>query len=183
MKKLAEAMRAGKKRCTLCGEVKQLDAYHSSINTKDGKQSRCKACKLRTNLAWRNANKGKVAKSKKNYAFRNWEAIRKHRREYMATRKVEAAEYRRRWNLSKRYRITIDQFTELLESQEGKCAVCGTRDGRQVVDHDHDTGKVRGILCVRCNVSIGGLGDTVNGLMRAVRYLEKASKSNAGDSV
>jgi hypothetical protein len=97
----------------------------------------------------------------------------------MAGRKVEATEYRRRWNLAKRYGITIDQFTEMLDSQGGRCAVCGAEGGRQVVDHDHETGMVRGILCVRCNVSIGGLGDSVEGLMLAVRYLEKANENGS----
>lgn len=179
MTKLADAIRHGEKACAGCGNVKSLDDYHASVNTIDGKQSRCKACKLDANRAWRKANKGKVSKCKRNYAVRNWAAIRKYQQDYMSTRKVEAAEYRRRWNLSKRYGITVDCFAEMLDSQGGACAVCGKTGSRQVVDHDHATGKVRGILCVRCNVSIGGLGDNVEGLLRAIRYLEKA---NASDS-
>jgi hypothetical protein len=179
MTQLSDDTRSGEKRCSKCCQFKSLDDYHSSIGSSDGRQARCKPCKLEANRVWRQANKGKVAKSKKNYAFRNWEAIRKHRREYMAGRKVEATEYRRRWNLAKRYGITIDQFTEMLDSQGGRCAVCGAEGGRQVVDHDHETGMVRGILCVRCNVSIGGLGDSVEGLMLAVRYLEKANENGS----
>lgn len=171
------------KQCTMCGEVKRLDDYHSSIATPDGKQSRCKVCKLKANKKWRDSNRGKVALAKKNYAIRNWEAIREHRRRYMASRKVEASEYRRRWNLAKRYGLTIDQFTEILDSQGGCCAVCGAKEVRQVVDHDHETGMVRGILCVRCNVSIGGLGDTVDGVMRALKYLEKANEKHNSRSV
>ena len=183
MTKLANAVRSGEKACAGCGEIKPLDGYHASVNTIDGRQSRCKACKLIANRAWREANKGKVSQSKRSYVSRNWTAIRKHQQEYMSTKKVEAAEYRRRWNLSKRYGITVDRFAEILDSQGGACAVCRRTKGRQVVDHDHVTGKVRGILCVRCNVSIGGLGDNVEGLMRAICYLEKANEFDARRAV
>lgn len=176
MTKLSEALASGEKQCTGCGKVKPLDSYHSSIGTADGRQSRCKECKLAGNLAWRKANKNKVAESKRGYAIRNREAMRKYQKEYRALRGAEAAEYRRRWNLATRYSLTIEDFTRLLESQGGCCAVCGRKGGRQVVDHDHDTGEVRGILCVRCNVAIGSLGDSVEGLMRAVRYLSGESK-------
>jgi hypothetical protein len=183
MQKLINAMKSGEKCCTFCRKVKPLNDYHASINTADGRQARCRVCKLNDNRAWREANKGKVSQCKRNYAVRNWAAIRKRQKEYMSTRKVEAAEYRRRWNLSKRYGITVDRFTEMLDSQGGACAVCGKTQGRQVVDHDHVTGKVRGILCVRCNVSIGGLGDNAEGLMRAICYLEKANELDARRAV
>lgn len=73
------------------------------------------------------------------------------------------------------YGITLAQRDELLAQQNGCCACCGTsnfgsRDPH--VDHDHKTGRIRGILCVTCNVGIGGLGDNVPGLKRALVYLE-----------
>lgn len=164
------------KACRKCGEVKPLESYHASINTKDGRYARCKPCVLAANAAWRSANKGKVAEGKKRYALRNWKAIREHQKAYMATRKVEAAEYRRRWNLAKRYGITMEQYADLWERQGGGCAVCSRKDGRLVVDHDHDTGTVRGILCQRCNVCLGGFGDNLDGVMRVVRYLSGGAK-------
>lgn len=163
------------KECRKCGEVKTLESYHNSVNTKDGRYAMCKQCVCAKNTAWRNANKGKVAECKKRYALRNWEAIRKHQREYMATRKVEAAEYRRRWNLAKRYGITMEQYADMFDAQGGVCAVCRQARNRMVVDHDHVTGRVRGILCQRCNVCLGGLGDNLDGVMKAVRYLSGSS--------
>ena len=66
----------------------------------------------------------------------------------------------------------------MLLSQGGQCAVCGVTLttgkgwGTQThIDHDHVSGKIRGLLCARCNTSIGRLGDSVDGLMRAVEYL------------
>lgn len=62
-------------------------------------------------------------------------------------------EYRRAWNLARRYRITIEDYERLLESQGGVCAICKTppRSYRLAVDHCHDSGAVRGLLCVSCN--------------------------------
>jgi len=64
-------------------------------------------------------------------------------------------------------------FTE----QKSKCACCGIHQNeltnRFAVDHDHDTGLIRGLLCHICNTGIGKLGDNIEGLMRALNYLEK----------
>lgn len=81
------------------------------------------------------------------------------------------------------YGITQEEFDALLESQGGVCAICGglppTHDhaaiGQWNVDHDHDTGVVRGILCSACNIGIGKLGDSVERLEAAISYLRRAA--------
>lgn len=56
------------------------------------------------------------------------------------------------------------------------CECCGRKPKRALhLDHDHETGKFRGWLCNTCNTGIGGLGDTIAGLLRAMRYLRRAS--------
>lgn len=59
---------------------------------------------------------------------------------------------KRKWNLSAHYRITPDEFDALFAKQNGKCAICGVAPQRPVVDHDHETKKIRGILCHGCNI-------------------------------
>lgn len=84
----------------------------------------------------------------------------------------------RGWRLRKHYGITIADRNALLIAQENRCAACRTdtpgKHGWQT-DHDHKTGKVRGILCVRCNTTIGRLGDTAESvrvaLLDFLRYL------------
>lgn len=72
----------------------------------------------------------------------------------------------------KKYNLTTLEFRRLEEEQGGKCRVCGvTPQYRLCVDHRHDTGKVRGLLCRTCNKAIGQLGDTLEGVKKAYDYL------------
>ncbi len=86
--------------------------------------------------------------------------------------------FARRWTkLKHKYGITVDQYDQLLAEQGGGCAICGVagpeaaRWGVLVVDHDHETGKVRGLLCSNCNCAIGLLGDSPELLTKAAGYL------------
>lgn len=78
--------------------------------------------------------------------------------------------------MRKQYGISTEQFAELLEFQGGGCAICAKPieniRRRMNIDHDHETNKVRGILCTGCNTGIGHLGDNTEGLKRALYYLE-----------
>lgn len=66
----------------------------------------------------------------------------------------------------------------MFESQNGLCAICQGRPAT-VTDHDHTTKNVRGLLCVWCNTGIGMLGDCVDGLERALAYLQLAAQKRA----
>jgi hypothetical protein len=84
-----------------------------------------------------------------------------------------ASRHRARYRDGGRYRahgITEADYDQMLEAQGGVCAVCEARPPAHI-DHDHDTGAVRGLLCHSCNTAIGALGDNLAGLQRAVDYL------------
>lgn len=74
-----------------------------------------------------------------------------------------------------RYGISPEDQRSLLDSQGGGCALCsrvvGVPDSPACIDHDHNTGSVRGILCRQCNSALGTLGDSVEGLRNALAYL------------
>lgn len=80
----------------------------------------------------------------------------------------------RRAALKYNYGITIDQYNAMLAAQGGGCALCGAEPKRRPldVDHCHETGKVRGLLCNKCNTSLGRLGDTLESILKIVSYLE-----------
>jgi len=88
--------------------------------------------------------------------------------------------------LKKKFGITFAEYKKIFEIQDGICAICGKKetkvqrrrkDGIEIidslnVDHDHETGKVRGLLCFRCNTGIGKLYDNPDLLRKAADYLE-----------
>ena len=75
------------------------------------------------------------------------------------------------------YGITLDDFHAMLDQQSGLCALCGRpprkREKRLRVDHDHTTGKVRGLLCNACNSALGLLQDSPDLLRKAADYIER----------
>jgi hypothetical protein len=78
--------------------------------------------------------------------------------------------------MRKQYGISTQQFEELLEFQGSGCAICAKPieniRRRMNIDHDHKSDIVRGILCTGCNTGLGHLGDDIEGLKRALYYLE-----------
>ena len=91
------------------------------------------------------------------------------------TRKQQA---RASW-LKKKYNLTLDDYNYLVVTQSDRCAICLTDDkgrhGNWCVDHNHQTGEVRGLLCDPCNTGLGKFEDDADNLTSASKYLE-ASK-------
>lgn len=88
-------------------------------------------------------------------------------------------EINRRRSLRDNYGITQEHYSSLLISQDGKCAICGSdKPGGPckrnfMVDHNHSTGKVRGLLCGKCNFIIGLAGEQETILLSAISYLRR----------
>jgi len=85
-----------------------------------------------------------------------------------------------RTNPKEMYGLTAEQYQQLLHQQNGKCAICnGCVNSSRIkhtelcIDHCHETGVVRGLLCSRCNLGIGNFGDRLDLIKSAVKYLEK----------
>ena len=84
--------------------------------------------------------------------------------------------------LKKKYGITLDDWLHIFEEQGGRCAICRDKGEKEIsdkyrkkgmlaVDHCHTTGKVRGLLCRKCNMAIGGLKDDLTIIQRAYDYI------------
>lgn len=73
--------------------------------------------------------------------------------------------------------MTIEDYDNLCIEQDYKCAICNTsevgRRTRWLVDHDHTTGRVRGLLCHNCNVLLGHARDDISILSKAIEYLKE----------
>jgi hypothetical protein len=88
--------------------------------------------------------------------------------------KEKSKENSRKRKLVKVFGISSETYNALFDSQNGLCAICGKSSTKRLaVDHNHTTGKVRGLLCHRCNTSLGLLDEDLNSIKKMLEYLEK----------
>jgi Recombination endonuclease VII len=92
---------------------------------------------------------------------------------YKSTRDCVQCLLRRRltYDMPRQYGITLEEYNVILSAQNGACAICKTRMTTPCVDHDHNTGRVRGLLCSECNKAIGFLKDDPDRCLNAATYL------------
>lgn len=128
------------------------------------------------------------------YRERHPERVRAYEAQYRADNRDVVIERTKRWRLAnpetyrtgklrqrlKRFGLTLEQFNALVEQQGGVCAICknpemwNRKDVKRLsVDHCHATGRVRGLLCNRCNRAIGLLGDNDRLCVAAAEYLRR----------
>jgi hypothetical protein len=123
---------------------------------------------------WRRKNPDYMKGYMKRYRAENLERLQAEDRERGKLR--EPAKRRREW-LKEKYGITVEQYLDMAEAQQQTCPLCErvcakseSRESGLHVDHDHVTGKVRGLLCGRCNKLLGKLGDSLEG---AERFMDR----------
>lgn len=94
---------------------------------------------------------------------------------------IRYREKRRAWDREKNYGLSSSQYQAMLDDQGGVCAICGKPSDRihkgvrvdLYVDHNHETGKVRGLLCEGCNSGIGYFRESADNLRKAIDYLAR----------
>jgi hypothetical protein len=140
-----------KKECTTCYEVKDLSDFDKRVYTskKTGNKTishrhHCKTCrKVENNKRYRDNPETKKAHNRASY---------KHR--------------------IKKYGLEIQEYEEMLESQNHRCYVCRVKPKRKLnIDHNHKTGKVRKLLCPSCNTALGHARDNVTILQGLIDYV------------
>lgn len=148
--------------CKKCGETKTEDLFPRRKDGRLGDRVRgdCSECLRIYKKKYAEANKDDIAAKKKARYYRDKEKNKDKFRHFRYKRK---------------YGITVEEFTRIANQQDNLCKLCRSPSGgkkRLCVDHDHVTGRFRGLLCIQCNVALGKLGDSVEGLERAIMYLK-----------
>lgn len=152
-----------RKTCTKCKVEKEIEKFaRRSGKNRHLRQSWCHSC----------TNKSASGAPSRSPAAQ---------RRYAARHRADNPDSVRDYRLRSKYGITLEQYNEMLARQSGGCAICSTlpsiiHAGETVsslsVDHDHTTGRVRGLLCHPCNMAIGLFKDNVDRLRSAAAYLE-----------
>ena len=154
--------------CKNCKQSKPVEEFGLDRSRKTGRHPYCKVCRR--------------AHSVKRYA-ENPEPTREAQRGRYAANTETMREAQRWRTLKYQYGLTRDDWNRMYESQEGKCGICrkdlpdkintrGEMRNSACVDHDHETGVVRGILCHDCNLGIGYLKHDEDLLRAAIAYLK-----------
>jgi hypothetical protein len=130
------------------------------------KRNRCKICYHTSHKIWRAKNKDKKNQDSKEYYYNNKEKVK---------------EVIERSRLKRQYGITVDDYNEMVINQNNVCAICGKeeteKNNKLSIDHDHETGMVRNLLCHKCNRGLGSFNDDIEILKNAVAYLSKHKQS------
>jgi hypothetical protein len=96
----------------------------------------------------------------------------------MSVRNTTCKDKRKEYDLFRNYRLTSKEYLQMLADQDFSCAICSCNvtgtDKVLVVDHNHETGEVRGLLCSTCNTGLGMFKDSINNLSNAMKYLKRS---------
>lgn len=167
------------KDCTACGEAKSLEDFPRDRTKPDGHRPRCRLCVNAGIRAYRATDAGRAASRA---TIARWNA------EHPEAGAARQRRYRRthpdkpRADHLARYGLTVEQYEAMVESQGGACAACRKPERevdprtqcpkRLAVDHCHETGAVRGLLCSRCNTTLGRCDEDPAVLRALAAYLE-----------
>jgi hypothetical protein len=137
-----------KKQCRVCLIVKSIDNFYVKRKGKRGQNlyaSRCKECH------------GKIHREK----YYSESPDQKKRRQELAKKS----------HLSRKFGLTINEFSAMILEQNNKCKICECEMKQPQVDHNHSTGKVRSLLCKPCNMSLGLLKEDTKVLYNMISYI------------
>jgi hypothetical protein len=170
------------KTCKSCGESKPVPLFRLRDGRHVGTCKRCEYEKVKAKRALpgysrREESAKRYQLHKKAIAVVSKAWYQRTKGKYYETRKAYSLAHRRErlnYDLKTSYGLTVEAYESMLASQGGVCAICGgvSVSGRRLaVDHDHDTGLVRALLCDTCNASIGFARDDPSLLDRMAQYL------------
>ena len=134
----------GTKVCTTCKVEKNINEFYlrGGNYSPNSRKSKCKSCDI---LRVRKRHQDNPERTKNN-------------------------------DLKRLYGITLNEYNQMLVEQGHRCKTCGTTEpggkhGKFMVDHSHNTGEVRGLLCKSCNIALGEVGDNISTLQKMIEYL------------
>ena len=133
------------KSCPICGELKERSEFYKYKSRQDGLTAYCKVCFNAKNKKWYKDNPDKLPTLEEN----------------------------RIYSRNKNFGISEEDYSKMLVDQNNQCAICQIQIGREAaVDHCHSTNKIRGLLCRKCNLGLGGFKDNIETIRKAIAYVK-----------
>jgi len=180
------------KKCKDCGNIKKLSEFYKNNYSADRLSYSCKECDLKKIKKYRDKNPDKIKKT-------NAESYKKYREKRINEARIYAKNnpevhkrakaklllkdplYSKRNDLKRKYGLTLEEYTTMLNNQDNKCSICGnefskTGSKSSFVDHNHETNQVRDILCHFCNTALGLMRENPEYIRNMIKYLNKWEK-------
>lgn len=152
----------------------------------------CRGCHIKTSRRWQKLNIERVEVNRKAWEKANKNRRKIYLRQYRIKNKKRRKEILAKWlktdagrafklnkHYKKKYGIKYSEYERMFGSQNGVCAICRNKEKngkRLCVDHDHETGKIRGLLCNICNIALGFMEKTMGNIDAFFTYLAKHKK-------
>lgn len=155
------------KQCRTCKIWKPLNQFGPKKEAADKHEYRCRVCERKRRKEW--ASRPETKEMRRKYAKNRYRNI------------PHAHLNSRRCLLRSDYGLTLEEYNRMAAEQDEVCAICGKPETIKnrftkrylSVDHNHQTGKIRGLLCSKCNSVIGYAKDSITTLKNTIKYLEK----------
>jgi hypothetical protein len=155
--------------------MKPLEAFYRMKATKDGRRPECKECFDARRRRWYEKNRDREIARVRSWQRANPDRVKAWARKSRGKRLKKLREI----HLRNKFGLTPVEFDTLLAAQDGACALCDAPPTSGIslhVDHDHGTGEIRGLLCMRCNNALGLFREDPDLLRRAARYVTADAK-------
>lgn len=169
--------------CVRCKETKDQElCFGKDATRKSGYHPYCNDCRriIGTKARRNSRRENEDVRRRDNEACKR--CYKKHINQRKKYFKGRTSYYKKNSFIKSVYGITLEDYDKMLAEQNGVCAICGKKETRKNkytgvcrlhIDHDHENGKVRGLLCSKCNMSLGGFNDDIEILNNAIDYLLK----------
>lgn len=159
--------------CSKCKEEKNLWEFYKHKGHKDGLMSSCKKCTNDTNKDNYKKHKAKRLEWAKQYRLSHKKELKEWGKNWYKKNKEKV----RNSTLLYKYGLSITEYNYRFSEQNGCCVICEKHQSELTqalaVDHCHENGKVRGLLCSKCNIALGNVDEDINILLSMVDYLIK----------
>ncbi len=188
------------KTCTKCNKSKPNTEFYLQKRGKNTRMNHCKRCISEYSRLHRIKNRERMLQREAGYRLANKDKIRdgylanknKYNKARQAKGGTEAVKEKRRiaerYHRLKKYGLTPLAFDAMFAEQKGCCAICGLKFAKENkagyrtasndyprIDHCHETGDIRGLLCFKCNIGLGAFGDNTDTMTKAITYLLEAN--------
>lgn len=175
------------KRCPKCGVDKPKAEFYKSSQTKSGIAVYCKDCSrglrkrfyydnrswaIQQSREWRKQNPEKLNAQGRDWRARNRERARATRAAWAENNRDKRLEHSKAAAWKYRYGLNRTEYKQFFVDHGSKCAICST-EKNLVIDHCHESGRLRGVLCRKCNLAIGHFDDDPKRIESAIKFLEK----------